>query len=103
MQKAFFRNAVAAVVAVILLLQTEEKFKIKKTSWPGIAARSICGTIGLICNFYAVDKLNIADANILNKLSPFLLSLRPILFLRKRQINSSGALWYWHLSVHCLW
>lgn len=33
--------------------------------------RSVCGTIGLICNFYAVDHLNISDANMLNKLSPF--------------------------------
>ena len=32
MQKAFFRNAVAAVIAVIMLLRTEEKFKIKKSS-----------------------------------------------------------------------
>ena len=59
MQKAFFRNAVAAVVAIAMLMRTEEKFKIKKSSWPGIAARSICGTTGLICNFYAIDKLNI--------------------------------------------
>ena len=63
MQKAFFRNAVAAVVAIAMLMRTEEKFKIKKSSWPGIAARSICGTTGLICNFYAIDKLNIADAS----------------------------------------
>ena len=84
MQKAFFRNAVAAVVAVILLLQTDEKFKIKKTSWPGIAARSICGTIGLICNFYAVDKLNIADANILNKLSPFFAIIASYFVLKEK-------------------
>lgn len=33
MQKAFFRNAVAAVVAVILLAKSDEGFKIKKDSW----------------------------------------------------------------------
>lgn len=71
MQKAFFRNAVAAVVAIVMLARTEEKFRIKKTSWPDLIVRSVCGTAGLICNFYAVDRLNIADANILNKLSPF--------------------------------
>lgn len=32
MQKAFFRNAVAAVVAIAMLMRTEEKFKIKKSS-----------------------------------------------------------------------
>ena len=33
MQKAFFRNAVAAVAAVILLAKSDEGFKIKKDSW----------------------------------------------------------------------
>ena len=71
MQKAFFRNLVAAVAAVILLGRTEEKFYIRKSSWPLLLARSICGTAGLICNFYAIDKIGLADANMLNKLSPF--------------------------------
>ena len=35
MQKAFFRNAVAAVAAVILLAKSDEGFKIKKDSWKG--------------------------------------------------------------------
>ena len=51
MQKAFFRNAVAAVVASIALLKSQEKFKIKKTSYGDIAFRCIFGTSGLICNF----------------------------------------------------
>lgn len=71
MQKAFFRNAVAAVAAVIMLARSEQGFRIKRASWPALFMRCLCGTIGLICNFYAIDKMNIADANILNKLSPF--------------------------------
>ena len=57
MQKAFFRNAVAAVAAVILLAKSDEGFKIKKDSWKGLFLRSFFGTTGLICNFYAVDHL----------------------------------------------
>jgi drug/metabolite transporter (DMT)-like permease len=71
MQKAFFRNAVAAVVAIIMLARSQGKFHIRKDSWTCLFWRCLCGTTGLICNFYAIDKLNIADANILNKLSPF--------------------------------
>ena len=33
--------------------------------------RSLFGTIGIVCNFYAIDRLVLADANMLNKLSPF--------------------------------
>lgn len=37
MQKAFFRNAVAAVAAVILLAKSDEGFKIKKDSWKAMS------------------------------------------------------------------
>lgn len=84
MQKAFFRNAVAAVVAIVMLARTDEGFAIKRSSWPALAMRSVCGTTGLICNFYAVDRLNIADANILNKLSPFFAIIASYFVLRER-------------------
>lgn len=84
MQKAFFRNSVAAVVAIIILARSEEKFKIKKSSYPDLILRSICGTVGLICNFYAVDKMNIADANILNKLSPFFAIITSYFLLKEK-------------------
>lgn len=71
MEKAFFRNAVAVVIAFVSVVRSGKGFKIqKKCVWP-LAMRSICGTVGLICNFYAIDHMNISDANILNKLSPF--------------------------------
>ncbi|MBR3308237.1 MAG: DMT family transporter [Lachnospiraceae bacterium] len=71
MQKAFFRNIVAAVVASVLILRSEDKFRIKKGSAGDIFWRCAFGTSGLIANFYAIDRLGLSDANILNKLSPF--------------------------------
>ena len=70
-QKAFFRNAFAAVVAIILLARSEEKFKIKKGSMPSLICRASFGVIGIITNFWAIDHLVLSDANILNKMSPF--------------------------------
>ena len=84
MQKAFFRNAVAAVAALFLLARSEEGFKIKKSSWRDLFLRSFFGTMGLICNFYAVDRLAIADANILNKLSPFFAILMSYFILKEK-------------------
>lgn len=86
MQKAFFRNIVAAVVSIVLLARSSGGFKIKKTSWPMLLARASFGTAGLICNFYAVDKLGLADANILNKLSPFFAIILSV-FLLKEKVN----------------
>ena len=84
MQKAFFRNAVAAVAALFLLARSEEGFKIKKSSWRDLFLRSFFGTMGLICNFYAVDRLSIADANILNKLSPFFAIIMSYFILKEK-------------------
>lgn len=71
MQKAFFRNAVAVVVASLMLFKSKEPFLIKKGCRFSMFMRCACGTAGLICNFYAIDRIHIADANMLNKLSPF--------------------------------
>ena len=84
MQKAFFRNAVAAVVAGIMLAWSEDGFHVKKNSWPSLFMRCFCGTLGLICNFYAIDHLNIADANILNKLSPFFAIIMSYFVLKEK-------------------
>lgn len=83
MQKAFFRNAVAAVVSFFVLVRSEEKFRIKKEARWDIALRCLFGTSGLIANFYAIDRLSIADANMLNKLSPFFAILVSIPVLKE--------------------
>ena len=83
MQKAFFRNAFAAIVAFFPLMKSEEKFRIKKGCLGDIACRCIFGTSGLICNFYAIDRLGIADSNMLNKLSPFFAIILSIFILKE--------------------
>lgn len=70
-EKAFFRNFVAAIVAGITLRRSGTCFCIPKESRKFVICRAVFGTIGLVANFYAIDRLNLADANMLNKLSPF--------------------------------
>ena len=84
MEKAFFRNAVAFVVSLILLIRSGEKICIKKGCGVDVFFRCLFGTSGLIANFYAIDRLNIADANMLNKLSPFFAILISIPILKER-------------------
>ena len=84
MEKAFFRNAVAFIVSLILLIRSGEKICIKKGCGVDVFFRCLFGTSGLIANFYAIDRLNIADANMLNKLSPFFAILISIPILKER-------------------
>lgn len=83
MQKVFFRNIFAALIAVISLAGSREKFHIKKGSLPGLLARSIFGGLGMICNFWAIDHIGLADANMLNKMSPFFAILASIFVLKE--------------------
>ena len=83
MEKAFFRNIVALFLSVIMLSRSKEKFHIKKQSYPSLFFRSFFGTAGLIANFWAIDRLGLADANMLNKMSPFFAMLMSIFILKE--------------------
>lgn len=72
MQKAFFRNFVALLVALVIMHREKAPFHPpEKKDWGLLLLRASFGTLGLICNFYAVDHLNLSDASMLNKMSPF--------------------------------
>lgn len=87
MQKAFFRNVVAALCSLIIMLKNHESFlPPKPTHWVYLLARAAFGTMGLICNFYAVDHLNLSDASMLNKMSPFFAIIISY-FLLKEKLN----------------
>lgn len=81
--KALFRNLVAFGLSVILLARSEDKFKIKRGSWFGLIMRASFGTVSLLCNFYAISTINISDAMMLNKLSPFFAILTSIVILKE--------------------
>lgn len=83
-QKALFRNFVAAILAWGILIKNKEKIIIHKKDWVDLLVRSSCGLIGILCNFYAIDRLNISDANMLNKLSPFFAILVSIFLLKEK-------------------
>ena len=66
-EKVFSRNFVAAVVAFVMLIKGGYKWQnIGRKNWILLLLRSSCGFVGVICNFYAIDHMNIADASILN-------------------------------------
>ena len=85
MQKAFFRNFVAMIFAFLIMLKNHEPFHPpEKRHWLLLLARAAFGTVGLICNFYAVDHLNLSDASMLNKMSPFFAIIVSYFLLREK-------------------
>ncbi len=84
MQKAFFRNFIALLIAVATIIRSGEGFKVEKSNIGDIAMRCLFGTSGLIANFYAIDRLGLADSNMLNKLSPFWAIIGSIFILKEK-------------------
>ena len=82
-QKVFFRNIIAAIVALIILYQRKEKIKVQKKSIPSLFARCVFGTVAMLCNFYAVDHLLLSDVTIIAKLGPFFTIIFCYIFLRE--------------------
>lgn len=83
-QKSFFRNAVAFVIAFVLLLRQGGGFKPHRGCVPLLLVRAVCGTLGIFCNFYALGHIVLSDASMLNKLSPFFAVLFSFIFLKER-------------------
>ena len=83
MQKAFFRNAVAAIAALFVVMKNNGCLKSAKGNITDLVLRSSFGLFGIICNFYAIDHLNISDASLLNKLSPFFAVIFSIFILHE--------------------
>ena len=86
-QKSFFRNLVAAGVAAVILIRSHQGFGFQKKNLPLLILRSTLGTIGILCNFYAVDHLVMSDASMLSKLSPFFVIIFSALFLKEKADN----------------
>ncbi len=84
MQKCFFRNVVAMVFSFVLLMRNREVIKTGKGHLGDLLVRAVAGTLGIFCNFYAISNMGIADASILNKLSPFFAIILSIFVLKEK-------------------
>lgn len=83
-QKSFFRNLIAFGIALMMMVRHKEHFHVEKGNWKYMILRAGFGTIGILCNFYAVDHLVLSDASMLNKMSPFFVILFSFLILKEK-------------------
>ena len=76
-QKAFFRNLVAAGIAVWFFWgrparqRKEGRFPGGVREWGDLLLRAAFGTCGIFANFYAISHIPVGDAMALNKTAPF--------------------------------
>lgn len=83
-EKVFFRSIVSLAVMAAVAVRSRENPFTRSSHVPFLILRGIFGTTGMALYFYAVGNLKLADAAILNKLSPFFVAVFAVLFLRER-------------------
>jgi drug/metabolite transporter (DMT)-like permease len=83
-QKTFFRNFVSAIIAFGFVKYYGERLFGKRENQKLLLLRSSLGAAGIILFFYAIDHLVLSDADMLNKLSPFLTIIFASIFLKEK-------------------
>ena len=84
MQKVFFRNFVAMIFAFAAMVKAGDSFKPKKGSLKYLLIRSAAGLAGIFGNFYALDKIELSNASMLNKMSPFFALVFSAIFVKEK-------------------
>lgn len=81
-EQVVFRNLVISVLMFLLVVKEKRVHEMKvRDGKKEIFLRSLFGFIGMVCNFYAVKHLNIADATAIAKISPFFIMIFAALML----------------------
>ncbi len=82
--KVFFRNFVTLIITSSVALSTGENVLARTSQAWRLVLRSLCGLIGVALYFFALGHLNLADASLLNKTSPFFASGLAVLLLGEK-------------------
>lgn len=82
-QKSFFRNLIAFIFAAAILLKGHD-FSYQKRNLKYLFLRSALGTVGILCNYYALGHMLLSDASMLGKLSPFVVLICSYIFLKEK-------------------
>ncbi|MCR3921432.1 MAG: DMT family transporter [Firmicutes bacterium] len=85
MEKVFFRNIIGFTATGIFIWRKGGSFAGSNKKW--LLLRSLFGFLGLVFYFYAIDRLPLANAVILNQMNPFITLVLAYLFLREHVYN----------------
>jgi drug/metabolite transporter (DMT)-like permease len=83
-EKVFYRNLVSLIMAYIMIKNKKTSFFGKKENQKYLLSRSLLGLMGVILSFYALNNLVLSDASMLNKISPFFVTLFAAFFLKEK-------------------
>jgi len=83
-EKVFFRSVVVLAATGAIAVRNRENPFARNPKILLLILRGIFGTTAMFLYFFAIERLTIADATVLNKLSPFFVAIFALLFLREK-------------------
>jgi drug/metabolite transporter (DMT)-like permease len=87
-ESVFFRNLVSVFIALYLCIKSKIPLVRKEQNTKLLVIRSLLGLIGVMGYFYSIRNLPLADAAILNRMSPFFVLIFSY-FILKEHISKS--------------
>ncbi|GAA0785461.1 DMT family transporter [Hathewaya limosa] len=82
-EKVIFRNLVSLFIAFAMLKKNKAPMFGKRENQKYLLARALLGLTGMTMYFYSIAHLPLADSSMLNKLSPFFITIFAIIFLKE--------------------
>ena len=82
-EKSIFRNGIAALLSGYLVWKNRTSFFGRRINRRNLLLRSTFGLGGILLSFYSIDHLLLSDADIIMKLSPFILIALSAVFLQE--------------------
>jgi len=86
-EKVFFRNLISLIVAFTLIKKARVSLFGSKKNQKYLLLRSCLGLSGVIFYFIAISRLSLADSSMLNKLSPFFVTIFAGFFLKEKLLK----------------
>lgn len=84
LQKVFFRNLVSLIITFLIIRKARVKLWGRPENRKFLILRSLLGLSGVFLYFYAISNMNLADSSMLNKISPFFVTIFAFLFLKEK-------------------
>ncbi len=82
--KIFFRNLVTMIITASVAARMGYNPLGRTPHWRSLLLRSLFGLTGVGLYFFALNELNLAEASLLNKTSPFFVTIFAVVFLKEK-------------------
>ncbi|MFD3158449.1 DMT family transporter [Haloimpatiens sp. FM7330] len=91
-ERIFYTNVISLIGTFFIIRKKKKRLFGMKENQKYLFFRCLFGYLALVTNFYAINNLYLADSAMLNKLSPFFVSIFAYIFLKEKMTKLQNSL-----------